>query len=44
MQAIAIRLGEIFNPTFSDNSFGYRPYHSIAYSPFGAFLSLAYTA
>ena len=29
MQAIAIRLGEIFNPTFSDNSFGYRPYRSV---------------
>jgi RNA-directed DNA polymerase len=29
MQAIAIRLGEIFNPTFSDNSFGYRPLRSV---------------
>jgi hypothetical protein len=29
MQAIAIRLGEIFNPTFSDSSFGYRPYRSV---------------
>jgi len=29
MQAIAIRLGEIFNSTFSDNSFGYRPHRSV---------------
>jgi RNA-directed DNA polymerase len=29
MQAIAMVLGEIFNPTFSDNSFGYRPYRSV---------------
>jgi retron-type reverse transcriptase len=29
MQAIAIILREIFNPTFSDNSFGYRPYRSV---------------
>jgi len=29
MQAIAMVLGEIFNPTPSDNSFGYRPYRSV---------------
>ena len=29
MQAIALVLGEIFNPTFSDNSFGYRPRRSV---------------
>lgn len=29
MQAIAIVLGEIFNPTFSTYSFGYRPYRSV---------------
>jgi RNA-directed DNA polymerase len=29
MQAIAIRLGDIFNPTFSGSSFGYRPYRSV---------------
>jgi retron-type reverse transcriptase len=29
MQAIAIRLGDIFNPSFSDNSFDYRPYRSV---------------
>ena len=29
MQAIAIRLGEIFNPTFSESSFGYRPWRSV---------------
>lgn len=29
MQAIAMVLGEIFNPTFSDNSFGYMPHRSV---------------
>ena len=29
MQAIARVLGEIFNPTFSDNSFGYMPHRSV---------------
>ncbi len=29
MQAIAGVLGEMFNPTFSDNSFGYRPHRSV---------------
>ncbi|MES9855980.1 MAG: hypothetical protein ABW166_05180 [Sedimenticola sp.] len=29
MQAIAKVLGEIFNPTFSDNSFGYMPHRSV---------------
>ena len=29
MQAIARVLGDIFNPTFSDNSFGYRPHRSV---------------
>ena len=29
MQAIAMVLGEIFNPIFSDNSFGYRPHRSV---------------
>jgi len=29
MQAIAKVLGEIFNPTFSDNSYGYMPHRSV---------------
>lgn len=29
MQAIARVLGDIFNPTFSDNSFGYMPHRSV---------------
>jgi len=29
MQAIARVLGEIFNPNFSENSFGYRPHRSV---------------
>lgn len=29
MQAIARVLGEMFNPTFSDNSFGYMPHRSV---------------
>lgn len=29
MQAIAKVLGDIFNPTFSDNSFGYMPHRSV---------------
>ncbi|MBU8921220.1 MAG: group II intron reverse transcriptase/maturase [Bacteroidales bacterium] len=29
MQAIAMVLGEMFNPTFSDNSFGYMPHRSV---------------
>ena len=29
MQAIAEVLGELFNPTFSDNSYGYRPNRSV---------------
>ncbi len=45
MQAIAIVLGEIFNSTFSNNSFGYRPHRSVqqAVRPAQSFYQQGYT-